>query len=207
MKNAVVVAAMIGVLALSAVHATAPVELTYGPGWVDAALAYGRTSQPAPYTVRAPFERGVPTALVYTPFIRVALLARQAENAGRELTSADVPASAREPVVYVRFYRLLPEDRTGGVEPVFGMVPTGDVAPDHHLVKAAWVREIEPSLLAADSSESHKEKFYPVAAFPLDQLRPGFDFVVYHKFKGADGSWYLPNLRGAMRQDELGAWR
>jgi hypothetical protein len=184
-------------------------QLSYPQGWVQSAIDFGRAGTPAPYVLPTSSTRGGPSALLYTPFIRVALLARQAENEGRLLRIQDIPPDFLEPVVYVRFYRLIkrgPDDATE-VPPVFGIVPTGQILPDGNRIEPAWVRNVDASLPEVSAGESGSEKFYPVAAFPVQAVRAGYDFVVYHKWQSATGSWVTPNLRGVIREEDLRTWR
>jgi hypothetical protein len=62
-------------------------------------------------------------------------------------------------------------------------------------------------VLHVDPAEIETNSFYPVAAFPLETVRAGYDFVVYHKCQTSNGGWRIPNLRGVIREEDLRGWR
>lgn len=204
-------AATVALFGWAATGTTQPAasELAYPSGWIGAAIAYGRASDPKPYVLRAPSTSGVATSLVYTPFVRLAILARQAENAGRTLQPREIPASIVEPVVYVRFFDLLPDtpESCEGAPYVFGMIPSGQIPPEQNLSRPLWVRDVSRSVLYSNPEEAETRSFLPVAAFPLGAVRVGYDFVVYRTCRSVSGSWRSPNLRGVIRDEDLRTWR
>src|SRR5437773_11763910 len=70
------------------------------------AIRLGNTGDPKPYPLHhmhSPRQTGVVVAVVYTPFIRVALASKAARLSGQPLETADVAHGLTEPVVYVAF--------------------------------------------------------------------------------------------------------
>ena len=82
-------------------------ERTLTASDVDAAIRLGETGQPAPYLLHNKqredtVNNGV-MAVVYTPFIRIALAAKVAWDSGRHLERDNIPSELAEPVVYIAF--------------------------------------------------------------------------------------------------------
>src|SRR5689334_24655473 len=84
----------------------AQLTATLSPQDLRAAIAWGTSGEPAPYPLhhRSPDPAKVNPVIVgvvYTPFVRVALAARQAHDAFRDFGEQDVTPLIVEPLAYV----------------------------------------------------------------------------------------------------------
>lgn len=78
------------------------------PRDVDAAIAWGRDGDPAPYLLRfKSYQKDVPSTVIvgsiYTPFVRIALAAKAAFKSGPTFESQDVTEEMTEEIFYVAF--------------------------------------------------------------------------------------------------------
>jgi hypothetical protein len=101
---ALFVAIMLGAITASRLVAQ---ERTLTAADVDDAIRLGETGQPAPYLLHNKqredtVNNGV-MAVVYTPFVRVALAAKVAWDEGRHLEKDNISPALLEPVAYVAF--------------------------------------------------------------------------------------------------------
>jgi len=72
------------------------------PAEIEAAIKWGASGNAAPYLLHHAAQPGttrdVVVGAVYTPFVRVALVAKAASDGGQHLTTEDVPSPLAEPV-------------------------------------------------------------------------------------------------------------
>ncbi len=188
---------------------------------VEAAIEAAKApAPPAPYALRGPSKpvtRNRPLdpevaktldpnnilafGSVYTPFIRAALLARTAADAGRPFGPADIPAEIQDSLTYVA---ALPWERT-------------DVTGPDRLVDTVYViitpigstdraEIIEPVWVKADTSElrnilgpSVPERAM-LAAFSPDAIQAGRDILFVYS-----GAVYAQRVE--ISPEDVAAWR
>jgi hypothetical protein len=46
-----------------------------------------------------------------------------------------------------------------------------------------------------------------VAAFGIQAVKPGMDFVAYRRWQASDGTFKTWQMRGAVRDDDIRQWR
>jgi hypothetical protein len=144
---------------------------------------------------------------VYTPFLRVALAARQAAEQGRRLDVEQLPPSAVEPVIWVRFY-YAKHPAAGpdfaNMEPSFGIVPAQRISPIGG-VSPVWVKPIDAAVLF-DAAHTVARKAW-VAAFRPADVKPDQDFVMFWSTQSPGGGGTAVQIRGGIRAEDLQAWR
>lgn len=182
--------------------------------WVEAAIELGSKGAVVPYPLMWPGGDRV-VAHLYTPFLRVAMAASHAASEGQTLTRSGVPLSLLEPVVYVRFLRLeTPESQEAadaGAPLLFGLVPSHQVSPEPHPIEPLWVRNAASVPLLGDqhsaTGANTTDVFHPIiAAFAIEVVRPGYDFVAYRQWRGADGLKRVGQVRARITQDDVRGW-
>src|SRR4051794_33002853 len=168
---------------------------------VRAAIASGNSGEPAPYPLhyRSPDpakENPVIVGVVYTPFVRVALAAKQAHDAFREFAEEDVTPSIVEPLAYValRWYCCDP-DHGRDLEHFHPFTPFDykiavagqDRFSESYarldglkLLPPVWVKRA-----ASIRSRLGASLPYPdivlVAAYPIAEISAGTDFIIYRE--------------------------
>lgn len=143
--------------------------------------------------------------LVYTPFLRVALVARAAQEAGHEFDAASVPAWLVAPVVHiaVRWYTdcELAGDAIGPAVEV--------VRPDAMLRGAEGPGGITPSSVASPEILAHFRQDLPfadithVVAYPIDLLMQDADLIAFNR--GSEDRFCFE--RGRILRTSTRSWR
>ena len=181
---------------------------------IQAAIALGREGEPGSYVLhRVQSARGQssaiePAGVVYTPFLRVAWAAHARQPSGRPLTVDEVPAAMAAPVLYVAL-RTPPLAGTGLGVPSVAVV-SADTAtccldPQPTLVRPLWVSD-DPAVTARFGAAVPFTDLWVIAAFPLEVLRSGLDFVAFYRVDGLDGPSSV-EMRGRIEPSDLEDWR
>jgi hypothetical protein len=182
---------------------------------MGAAIAWGQRGEPEPYVLnrvpstRTPVDEGEAAGAVYTPFLRIAWVAHAREQSGRPLTIEEVPNWLAAPVVYVAL-RAPPVARADAPGPPWLAFVPADTAtccldPQPTLVRPLWVTD-DPAVLARFGAPVPFSDLGLVAAYPIDVLRGGFDFVAFYRVRGPDGPASI-EMRGRLDASELERWR
>ena len=171
------------------------------PDVINAAIAAAKApTPPAPYVLKGPstpVTRGAPLdpevaktldpkkiltfGAVYTPFIRAAILARKAADAGKPFGPADIPAEIQDSLTYVAALPWERTDVTGPdrlVDPIFVIVTPPGSTDRALIVQPAWVKT-DTSLLRNILGPTVPERAM-LAAFPSDAIQAGKDFVIVY---------------------------
>jgi hypothetical protein len=203
--------------------AASPVA-TLSPKDIADAIQLGNFGEPRPYALRArsadPNKRNpVDLGSIYTPFVRVALAARAARDAGHVLSPDDVDPKLLEPVVHIAFHWFVKDrehpdsdyapsqtywifkrdiDWSGLPRPANGVDPTS--------VK----RGAEAAALLAAFGAEPPDHTVLVATFPIEALRTDGLFVIYRKFLRQPTTPPYPVqvlTEGEILPDELARWK
>jgi hypothetical protein len=186
---------------------------------VEAAIALGERVVPEPYRLRHAGRPDNPTVVgaVYTPFVRVAFLARAAFERGRHLQADDIASEWTSPLVYIAFRWYccdngVPPEAASAIaaaEPRVVMLPLARRAPESVPFRVDGARHVNPvwsrpgtALLDAFGAPPPWDDIALVAAFPVDVLEQGRPFVVY-KDTGRGQSIRI----GVVRAADAASWR
>ena len=111
---------------------------------IEQAIQHGLVTKPRPYGLPSVFPQNrQPAAFVYTPFVRIAIAARTAHEAGRRFTIDDVDAEASSPLIHIVMNVVQPRGKLTDADALrMEVVPRLDTRLiDSPLsVRAAWVR-------------------------------------------------------------------
>jgi hypothetical protein len=146
---------------------------------------------------------------LFTPFVRVAMLARKAAESYKPFTTADVPADMKEQLVYVLVRPF--EKRSTGLDRFVDaqhvvILPTGsrDAA---QAIQPVWVRADTTVLQNAFGAKIETRGI--VAAFPPDAIQPDRDLVFIYAGPIMDGPQFanITQQRLAIRAEDKQHWR
>lgn len=180
---------------------------------IERAIEFGLAASPEPYLLRQAAGRdsgtdNVVVGLVYTPFIRVAMTARNAwRNEQRRLTPDDIPAEviAPEMEIAVRW----PASACMADTPEPPGLPAMTAGLRGLPSPAQALRNGGPPLRVTAGTSAvaaygplRYDDVVMVAAFPMTFLRQDIDFVVAKEHSG--GGCYRV---GRIPEDELPNWR
>lgn len=185
---------------------------------VEAAIAFGETGQAQPYLLRHQGRPDNPVVVgaVYTPFLRVALLASAAADRGAHLVPDEIDARWLEPLVYIafRWYCCDPArgeaDALRSVEPQVVMLPIAERAPQfvrfttdgrQGAVPPVWIRRGTAAVEAFGAQVPYDDVVL-VAAFPSNAIQSGRPFVIYK-----DRGDVAARRTGVVRPADVLAWR
>jgi len=208
-------------LGLGSAPAFAQATATPSPVDVKAAIEAAKApSPPAPYVLKgpstpvtrnAPLDPEVAKTLdpnkiltfgaVYTPFIRAALLARKAADAGKPFGPADIPVEIQDSLTYVAALPWERTDVTGPdrlVDPVYVIVTPPGSTDRAQIVQPVWVKT-DTSQLRSILGPSVPERAM-VAAFSSDAIQAGREFVLVYA-----GTVYAQRVE--IRPEDIAAWR
>ena len=200
-------------------QATPPTPLS--PDDVAAAIAAAKApAPPTPYVLKgaskpvtrnAPLDPEVAKTLdpnkiltfgaVYTPFIRAAILARKAADAGRAFGPADIPAEIQDSLTYVAALPWERTDVTGPdrlVDTIFVIVTPPGSTDRAQIVQPVWVKP-DTGQLRNILGPSVPERAM-LAAFSPDAIQAGREFVIVYA-----GSVYAQRVE--IRPEDISAWR
>lgn len=197
-----------------ATAAPAPVDVTAA---IEVAKA---PAPPAPYVLKGPSKpvtRNAPLdpevartldpntiltfGAVYTPFIRAAILARTAADAGRPFGPADIPAEIQDSLTYVAALPWERTDVTGPdrlVDTVYVIVAPPGSTDRAQIVEPVWVKT-DTSQLRNILGPSVPERAM-LAAFSPDAIQAGRDIVFVYS-----GPVYAQRVE--LRPEDVSAWR
>ncbi len=203
------------------VFAQAAPPASLAPDVLNAAIAAAKApTPPAPYVLKGPstpVTRGAPLdpevaktldpnkiltfGAVYTPFIRAALLARKAADAGKPFGAADIPAEIQDGLTYVAALPWERTDVTGDdrlVDPIFVIVTPPGSTDRAQIVQPVWVKP-ETSFLRNILGSAVPERAM-VAAFSPGSIQAGKEIVIVYA-----GTVYAQRV--AIRPEDISAWR
>jgi hypothetical protein len=189
---------------------------------INEAIEWGTHGDPAPYLLHHLGQPGkvnpVIVGAVYTSFLRVALAAKLASQAGRSFTQSDVQPSLIEPVAYValRWYCC---DRNHGADLAsFNPLTPFDykiAVPGDRALRARsglrvtspplWIRR-DVSVLASFGGDLSYRDVVLVTAYPMSVLSTGHDFVIYREDPATHSGWREVRI-GRVTPDDLTHWR
>lgn len=186
---------------------------------IDQAIEWGTNGDPAPYLLhhRSPDPatiNPVVVGLVYTPFVRVALAARAAREAGHTFASSDIAPSVLEPIVHVafRWYCCAAPDpatfdpRNPADHKI--AVPGERVSVGLRVMATpVWVTR-DLSLLKVFGGELPYSDVVLVAGYAIAAFASAGDFVIYREGPAPSfpGEWAGREI-GRVTAKELARWR
>lgn len=199
--------------------AQAPAALS--PEILKAALEAAKApTPPAPYELKgpstpvtrnAPLDPEVARTLdpnriitfgsVYTPFVRAALLARRAVQAGRPFGAGDIPPELQDNLTYVAALPWERTDVTGPerfVDAVYVIITPPGSTDRAQVVQPVWVKP-DTSVLRTGLGSTVPEQAM-LAAFSPNEIRAGREFVIVYA-----GTVYAQRI--AIRPEDVAAWR
>jgi hypothetical protein len=194
---------------------------------IEAAIRWGTQGSPAAYLLhhRSPDPAKVNAVIVgavYTPFLRVALAAKAAEQKGHSFAVSDVPQSLIEPVAYiaVRWYccvdhdhgddlaswhPLVPFDYKIAVPGRDGFTESINRLSRLNLVTPLWVSR-DLSILSTFGAESPYQDIVLIAAYPMSALKAEMDIVIYREFTAGNHHGRIQE-DGRITAEDLARWR
>ena len=203
------------------VFAQAAPPASLSPDVLNAAIAAAKApTPPAPYVLKGPstpVTRGAPLdpevaktldpnkiltfGAVYTPFIRAAILARKAADAGKPFGPADIPAEIQDSLTYVAALPWERTDVTGPdrlVDTIFVIVTPPGSTDRAQIVQPVWVKP-ETTLLRNILGSAVPERAM-LAAFSPGSIQAGKEIVIVYA-----GTVYAQRV--AIRPEDISAWR
>jgi hypothetical protein len=191
------------------------------PDVLAAAIAAAKApTPPAPYILKGPSKpvtRNAPLdpevaktldpnkiltfGAVYTPFIRAALLARKAAEAGRPFGPTDIPAEIQDSLTYVAALPWERTDVTGPdrlVDTVYVIVTPPGSTDRAQIVQPVWVKT-DTSQLRNILGPTMPERAM-LAAFSPDAIQAGREFVFVYA-----GTVYAQRVE--IRPEDVSSWR
>lgn len=184
---------------------------------IEAAKA---ATPPAPYVLKGPSKpvtRNAPLdpevaktldpnkiltfGVVYTPFVRAALLARQAADAGRSFGLTDIPPEVQDQLTYVVALPWERADVTGAdrlVDTVYVIVTPPGSTDRAQVIQPVWVKPDTTSLRNILRPSVPERAM--VAAFPPDAIQAGREIVFVYA-----GPVYAQRVE--IRPEDIAAWR
>jgi hypothetical protein len=208
-------------MGLGSAAAFAQATPALSPDAVKAAIEAAKApTPPAPYALKGPSKpvtRNAPLdpevartldpnkiitfGAVYTPFIRAALLARKAADAGRPFGPTDIPSEIQDSLTYVAALPWERTDVTGPdrlVDTIFVIVTPPGSTDRTQIVQPVWVKT-DTSMLRNILGPTVPERAM-LAAFPSDAIQAGKDFVIVYA-----GSVYAQRVE--IRPEDVASWR
>jgi hypothetical protein len=208
-------------LGLGAAAAFAQATPGLSPAEVKAAIDAAKApAPPAPYVLKGaskPVTRNQPLdpevaktldpnkiltfGAIYTPFIRAAILARKAADAGKPFSAADIPAEIQDSLTYVA---ALPWERTGItgpdrlVDPIFVILTPPGSTDRAQIVQPVWVKP-DTTQLRNILGPSVPERAM-LAAFAPGALQAGKEIVIVYA-----GTVYAQRVE--ISPADIAAWR
>lgn len=196
---------------------------------IEDAIQWGVSGAPGPYSLthmNTDVRNGTPpviVAVVYTPFVRVALAAKAARDKGEDFTPTDVQNSWVEPIVHVAFRWPCCLDPDHGTDratwnpfkpPVdYKIAVPGDriTQMDRQLIVTAsplWVTH-DTSLVARFGGALPYNDVVVIAGYPVGALAASPDFVIYREAPSATvpGTMDTTLVVGRVTSDDLARWR
>lgn len=138
---------------------------------------------------------------IYTPFIRAAILARKAADAGKPFSAADVPAEIQDSLTYVAALPWERTDVTGPdrlVDPIFVILTPPGSTDRAQIVQPVWVKP-ETTQLRNILGPSVPERAM-LAAFAPGAIQAGREIVIVYA-----GTVYAQRVE--ISPADIAAWR
>jgi hypothetical protein len=209
------------VLGSAATFAQAPPPVALSPDVLNAAIAAAKApTPPAPYVLKGPSKpvtRNQPLdpevaktldpnkiltfGAVYTPFIRAAILARKAADAGKPFSAADIPVEIQDGLTYVAALPWERTDVTGPdrlVDTIFVIVTPPGSTDRAQIVQPVWVKP-ETTQLRSILGPTVPERAM-LAAFAPGSIQAGKEIVIVYA-----GTVYAQRIE--VRPEDIAAWR
>ena len=177
-------------------------------GMIEEAIAFGRDHKPQPYALHPTtwsslVHSSVTNAILYTPFIRVAMASYVATREGRSLSLAQIDKTLVDPLVYVAVRRgLFPSLPYTATDLNIYLTAPGRSRITHDRINPVWKRSAAP-VLSSFERDRDVEAFAFVAAFSLDAVRPGLEVFIEAKTSRGD-RYFTATFIG---EDEFDKWR
>ncbi len=189
------------------------------PGEIQEAIEFGKKGKPSPYLLRQRGLEGNPVviALVYTPFVRVALLSQASAQRHESLTVNDISPDVIEPTLFIAFrwyYCCAPHDPPDPADFNPAAPPDPEV-----LALARWQKNplARTAKGVTPSCESHKGRrsvslyggfenyndIVLVAEFPMTLLKTGQSFRIVKRYPDRSSDTRL----GVIRASDFARWR
>jgi hypothetical protein len=208
------------VLGSAAAFAQAP-PASLSADELKAALAAARApTPPAPYVLKGPSKpvtrnqpldpevaktldpnRILTFGAVYTPFIRAAILARRAADAGRPFSAADIPVEIQDGLTYVAALPWERTDVTGPdrlVDTIFVIITPPGSTDRAQIVQPVWVKP-ETTQLRSILGPAVPERAM-LAAFAPGSIQAGKEVVIVYA-----GTVYAQRIE--IRPEDIASWR
>jgi hypothetical protein len=219
-RSLTVLACAIFVPTLSAAQPSAVLT----PSDMRAAITWGSSGAPSPYVLHNQQRRGEVNggvlALIYTPFVRVALAAKTAHDNYREFTPDDITEDLVKPVAYIAYrWYCCDGDHGADMEHWHPLSPfdykigvPGDLvatAEKRMFIKPLWVRRDVVELLKQFGTTPLYDDIVLVAAYPMPALAVGTEFAIYRELSGRSHSGqpeYLTSI-GTITAADVVRWR
>lgn len=180
------------------------------------AIKFGESQEPRAYLLRHAGRPDNPTVVgaVYTPFLRVAFLARAAADRGEHLAVDQIGSRLTAPVIYIAFRWY---GQPSPAEPQVVMLPVAPRAPQYvpftklderkGAVRPIWSSRGIGALDTFGATPPYGDVAL-VAAFPMAALEPGRPFVIFKDvgIPGEIGSGRVI-ATGVVRSADVLAWR
>jgi len=203
------------------VFAQAAPPASVSPDVLNAAIAAAKgPTPPAPYVLKGPstpVTRGAPLdpevaktldpnkiltfGAVYTPFVRAAILARKAADAGKPFGPSDIPAEIQDGLTYVAALPWERTDVTGPdrlVDTIFVIVTPPGSTDRAQIVQPVWVKPETTFLRNILGAEVPERAM--LAAFSPGSIQAGKEFVIVYA-----GTVYAQRV--AIRAEDIASWR
>lgn len=196
-------------LALSPVAASAQPTLTAQE--IAEAIEWGRSAQPEPYVLRSPFTTNkTPPGVVYTPYVRVALAARSADDQGREFGVEDVTAEMTAPLIYFAIGDHGTDPLATGVLPAHTPLSmrlvtehSGVNSSRRRVISPVWVRLAIPRYLRFGLRSDWS---YALGAFRIEDLQADTRVELYREHR--EGSRLQVHIAPGLISDaDIRAWK
>jgi len=191
---------------------------------IEDAIRLGKFGSPSPYRIYnsgstpAGRPRGLVMAVVYTPFIRVALAVKEAYDNGRDFAPNDVTADLTRPVLYVAYRWYCCVDHAHGEgkttwephrEPFDYRIATGS---DRYA--GTLQLSLPPTPLSVTRDLSLLSRFGDrpyddlvlMATYPIAESARMRDFAIY-RTESYDGHVGTVTIPGQVTPEDLAGWR
>jgi len=187
------------------------------PAEIQSAIDFGKTDMPRPYLLLRAGSDGNPVvvALIYTPFVRVALLSYVATQRGSSVTPDDVSPDIVEPTVSIAFrwyYCCAPYDPPdpAAFDPlappdpeVLALSAGSSTFPLAAKGQSPVRLQKGATALARYGGPGSFNDIALVAAFPMTTLKAGQAFLIFKRYP--NGS--LQHRIGVIRASDIARWR
>jgi len=188
------------------------------PAQIQEAIAFGKSGTPRPYLLRpegTDDDRNI-VGLVYTPFVRVALLSHAATQRRESITVDDIAPEIVEPTVYIAFrwiYCCAPFDPLDPTDfdplapPDPEVLAPSSGSPLHPRPAAQGEEPARvhkgPGLISKYGGFEAYGNVAVVAEFPMTLLKAGQAFMIFKRYSPSRSRHWV----GVIRASDIGRWR